>query len=205
MSILIFSFLGLALISGIEVAKRSFSLSTDITRRLAHIGAACIGVLTPLFVSREAIIVVNLLFAAFIFLCRRHKYFSSIHQVKRRTYGDIFLPLGIALAALLFLPNNMVIFQYGVAVMGLADAVAGLVGERYGRHKLTLFRVTKSVEGSAAFLLVSMILTFVFFPHIGIGLICIPLLLTAVECGLIYGLDNLALPTVAGCAVLLFV
>lgn len=183
-----------ALILGTEVMKRKFSIPTALTRRLIHLGTAIVAGISPLFVTQEEIIFVSIIFAAVLLVGRRYDIFSAIHSVERNTFGEVFLPLGVALSALLFLPHSMGAFQFGVFVMGISDALAGLAGEKFGRHHIKFLSNKKSFEGSLVFFLSSLILTFLFIPVLDYNLFLIPLLLTFIEFCLVYGLDNLVLP-----------
>lgn len=197
MNLIIFLFLSLGLILGVEIIKRHFLLSTNITRRITHVGAALIAATSPFFLGKNIIVLFCLLFAGILFFGRRSSFFSSIHNVKRNTLGEVFLPLGEALPAIVFLPQGIREFQFGVLVMGISDALAGFIGERFGNHHVTILGNRKSIEGSFAFFISTLFLTFIFLPVFGYQLILVPLLLTLVELVLGYGLDNLALPIVA--------
>lgn len=194
MNLAIFLFLSFALLGGIEVTKRQFKLSADITRKAIHVGAAFIAAVAPLFLSPIVIITSCLFFASLLFVGRSSNLFSSIHDVKRKTYGAVFLPLGEALSAVAFLPEGIREFQFGVLVMGISDPLASLVGERFGNHPITVLGNKKSIEGSLAFFLSAVVITFIFSPVFGLPLIFIPVALTFVELILGYGFDNLALP-----------
>jgi phytol kinase len=198
MTLAIFLLLPSVLIVGVELSKRAFSLSTNLTRKIAHIGGSLIACATPIFLSKEIIVSLCLLFAILIFLSRSTKYLSSIHAVDRKTYGDVFLPLGEALAAMVFLPHNVAAFQFGVLVMGISDAMAGIVGERYGTHPLHFFRSNKTLEGAATFFVCTLFISLFFSSRLSGLLFPVALLLTLLELGLIYGLDNLVLPISAG-------
>ena len=56
----------------------------------------------------------------------------------------------------------------------------------------------KSIEGSIAFFVCSLILALVFFPFVGYQILVIPIILTMTEFGLVHGFDNLILPIIAG-------
>jgi len=183
-----------AFILGTEVMKRKFSIPTVLTRRLIHIGTAIVAGISPLFVTQEEIIFVSIIFAVVLLVGRRYGIFSAIHSVERDTFGEVFLPLGVAFSALLFLPHSMGAFQFGVFVMGISDALAGLAGERFGRHHIKFLNNRKSLEGSLVFFLSSLILTFLFVQGFDYRILVIPLILTGVEFFLEYGLDNLILP-----------
>lgn len=198
MSIALFIIISSILLATVEVLKRKSFISNDLSRRLAHIGAGAINIVAPLFVSHVAIIIVNIVFAGLLLAGRNTDYFSSIQTTNRKTYGDVYFPLGIIAAAVILLPENVAAFQYGVAVMGFADALAGFVGERWGRKFMSIFYNSKTVMGSFVFYISSLLITFVFVPQLLPVVFIIPVILTAVEFALTYGLDNLVLPVVAG-------
>lgn len=197
MNLIIFLFISTTFLLTVEITKRKLSLSPSITRRVSHIGAALIATVSPLFISKNLIVIACLGFAVVMFLSRRTSFFSSIHPIKRKTFGEVFLPLGEAFSAAIFLPHAVSAFQYGVLVMGLSDAFAGFVGEKYGRHQINIFNNKKSLEGSLVFLLATILLTFLFIPNLGPHLILIPLILTFAELLLGFGMDNLVIPILA--------
>lgn len=184
------------LIVGNEFVKRKFSMPVYITRKIAHFGGAFIAFLAPLFLSQKEIIILSTIFILVLFFTRRTKLFSSIQAVDRNTFGEVFLPMGIALCALFFLPADVKSFQFGILIMGISDGLAGLIGEGFGMHYFKLFTSRKSIEGTCIFFLTSLILTFLFASEIDYRILTIPLFLTAVEFFLEYGLDNLVLPIV---------
>jgi len=185
------------LIVGIEYLKRTLSLPVLLTRKAAHMGGALIAFLSPLFLNQKEIIIISILFAVALYFTRRTSFFSSIHAVNRTTLGEVFLPLGVLLCALFFLPEETSAFQFGVLVMGISDGLAGLIGERFGTHRIQLFNSKKTIEGTGVFFITCLILTFFFIPGIDYRLLMIPLILTTMEFFLEYGLDNLMLPIAA--------
>ncbi|MSU54486.1 MAG: hypothetical protein EXS48_01420 [Candidatus Staskawiczbacteria bacterium] len=201
LNLIIFILASSFLIIGNEFIKRRFSLPVYITRKMAHFGGAFIAFLSPLFLSQKEIILISIIFAIVLFLTRRTKLFSSIHAVNRDTLGEVFLPIGVLLCALFFLPQDIKSFQFGILIMGLSDGLAGLVGEGFGKHYFKLFNSRKSVEGTSVFLLSSLLLTFIFFPHFDYRILVISIVLTLVEFFLEFGLDNLILPILGACLI----
>lgn len=198
MNILLFVSGAFVLLAGIEWLKRVCTLPTSFLRRLAHIGAGVLNIIAPLFVEPAAIIGVNVVFALLLVVGRRHHLLSGIQNVERHTYGEIFFPLGIAVAALSMLPGHQLAFQYGVAIMGISDAVAGFVGEQWGGRVLSFVSGQKTILGSVSFFLSSVLIGVVCLPINGIGFWVLPLVLTMAEACLVFGLDNLVLPILAG-------
>ena len=82
--------------------------------------------------------------------------------------------------------------------MGISDAVAGVVGEKIGKHSVRIFNNTKSLEGSAVFFVTSLAITVFFVVAPAHQILFIVAVLTAAELLLVYGLDNLMLPILGG-------
>jgi dolichol kinase len=82
--------------------------------------------------------------------------------------------------------------------MGISDALAGLVGERWGRKAVSIFNNQKTLLGAVVFYVSSLVITFILVPQFLLIVFILPLILTIVEFFLVFGLDNLVLPIVAG-------
>lgn len=197
MKLIIFLVISTVFLLSVEIVKRKFSISSSTTRRISHVGAASIAAVSPLFIDKYLIILVCLGFAVSMFISRKLSLFSSIHLVNRKTLGEVFLPLGEAISAVIFLPHAIMSFQYGILVMGFSDAIAGYVGEKFGKHPLVFFNNRKSIEGSLTFFFVTLIITTIFNPSLGLHLIIVPITLTIMEFFLGYGSDNLIIPAVS--------
>ncbi|PIP04187.1 MAG: hypothetical protein COW61_03120 [Candidatus Yonathbacteria bacterium CG17_big_fil_post_rev_8_21_14_2_50_46_19] len=202
MKIALFIVISFSLLTIAEALKRKSVVSNDLSRRLAHMGAGAINIAAPLFVSHVAIIIVNIIFAGLLLAGRNTGYLSSIQTTNRKTYGDVYFPLGIIATAVILLPDNVTAFRYGVAIMGFSDALAGYVGERWGRKAIPIFNNPKTLTGAIVFYISSLIITLVFAPQLSLLVFVLPLMLTIIEFIFVYGLDNLILPIVSG---LLFV
>lgn len=194
MNILLIILLSIFFLITVERVKRQKNFTPQNTRRFAHIGATVIAACSAFIVPKNIIVISCIGFALAMLYSHKKKLLSSVHDVNRKTYGEIFLPLGEAITALLFLPHSIPAFQFGVLVLGFSDASASFIGEKYGHHPFTLFNNKKSIEGSAAFFIVTLLITLFFLPTVGLHLLFIPLLLTLVEAMLSFGLDNLIIP-----------
>lgn len=204
MNVTLFIIVSVTLLSIVEILQRQSKISNNLSRRLAHIGAGAINIVAPFFVSHVAIIMVNAAFAGLLLVARNTDYFSSIQTTARRTYGDVYFPLGIIAAAVVLLPDHMTAFQYGVAIMGISDALAGFVGERWGQYKVFIFNNSKTLTGAGVFYVSSLIITLFFVPELVPLVFALPFILTATEFVLVCGLDNLILPVVSGLLFLTF-
>lgn len=188
----------------VEYAKRVFKLPTELTRKTAHVGAGLVAVVAPSFLTPLEIVHIALFFALLLLFVRRKDILTSIHRIGRTSYGDIFFPFGIALAALLFLPQGLLAYQFGVLVATCADTLASLIGSKFPVKVFTLFGYKKSLFGSCVFFVVTLLFSALLLPfslgeHVGLAFT-----LTCVEFFGGYGYDNLLLPTVGASLVVLF-
>ncbi len=198
MNVALFILLPTVLLVCVELLKRVYGISSDVLRKVAHVGAGAINIAAPLYISVDTLILLNILFLTLLLLGRNIGYCTAIQSVKRPTFGDVYFPLGIITAAIVLLPEQQTAFQYGVAIMGFSDAFAGLVGERWGRRPITILRNQKTLIGAAAFFVTSVGITLAFIPQLLVTVVLIASILTAIEFVLVYGLDNLVLPVAAG-------
>ena len=192
-----------ALCALVEVLARRIRLSPELVRKLAHMSSAVLAAFLPLVVSFAEIAVLGIAFAAVMAASLRFGVFNAIHGVSRRTYGEVFFPLGIAALAVVC-PSELP-FAYGVLVLGLGDGLAALVGGRFGRRVVPLVQTRKTLWGSGAFLAVCFALGVLILAPTGVSLsyalvaaAAMAVALTPIELFLTYGLDNLLLPTLAG-------
>lgn len=118
--------------------------------------------------------------------------------------GAILFPFSLFICAALYWPLDPLIFQGAALVLGLADGLAGLVGQRFGRRSYYLTG-HKTIEGSLTFFGVTIIILIaltwplgppdqLFWPVIFFS----SLLLTLSEALFSRGWDNLSTPLAAG-------
>jgi len=139
-----------------EIARRLAGWETEHTRKLAHVGSGLVAAVFPwLFSSALSVGLLTAGFAAFMVVTARQGLLPSVHAVARRSSGGAFFPCGVALA---FLASaRPAPFVAGVLVLAVGDAAAALVGRRYGRHAHRFGGAVRSVEGSAALFLTTVV------------------------------------------------
>ncbi|MBI4346150.1 MAG: hypothetical protein HY553_04805 [Elusimicrobia bacterium] len=124
------------------------------------------------------------------------------------SWGDIFLP--VAIAATFFLAQgDWILFSVPVLILALADPVAAVVGNRFGKLRYPTLEGTKSFEGSGAFFAVAFCSAFAMLaafsetslPVAASISAALGLAATLVECVTWRGIDNLTVP-IASCLVL---
>lgn len=78
-----------------------------------------------------------------------------VDGVARTTLGEIYFPVAVAIVFWLSFGKSPLLFCIPILVLTLADATGALVGLRYGHTRFA--GVSKSVEGSVAFVVVAFI------------------------------------------------
>lgn len=148
------------LIVTIRLAQRRFGLSAEASRKLFHVSGGLSTLAFPwLFhavwpVLALAPITVGALLALKYVRSLRGELGAVLYDIERRSWGEVYMPLGITLVWLLS-GGDPLLFCPPVLMLALADPAAALVGVRLGRHRYVTVEGEKSVEGSLAFCVVA--------------------------------------------------
>ncbi len=191
----------LVLFVATEVVSRKLKIKPENSRKVTHVVAGAVASTLPFFIGFNETAILTALFIPVMLESKQKNIFSSIHKVPRKTFGEVYFPLGILLTALFF--HNKWEYLYGVLVMSLSDALASLLGQKYGKARFRTLNSHKTYVGSLVFFVTTLIIgisvTPVLFNSaiivIGVSLVS-ALVLTLVESQSIDGLDNLLLPPI---------
>lgn len=183
-------------------------------RKLVHVlhgvGLAALAFVVPLqfIFGVEVVFLVSMVIARYL---AEHftrvpwiKYMNRMYSVGRLSFGEFFFPISAML--LVFIAESKWEFAAAILILGIADAVAALVGKKYGKHNgYLVFGQKKSIAGSAAFFVTAFLIVWGFVLlhgaalggiSIGLVLLTVVLVTTAENLG-VYGSDNLLIPIVA--------
>ncbi len=194
---------GLCLLAFLEWQHKQGKISAEVARKIVHITVALVLATWPFFVSWNTILIVEIIYLIAAALVRHYMPLDSQHKVGRLSWGEFFFSFGVILSILL--GASRWIFIMAILHLGLADAVAALVGVKFGKNNsYKLLGQKKSIVGTASFFVVSCLLValcFVFVPGYVTGATMLPLLLlpfltTAAENIGVYGTDNLLIPLI---------
>ncbi|MBS1965559.1 MAG: phosphatidate cytidylyltransferase [Chloroflexi bacterium SZAS-1] len=213
----------IGLIALAEVLRRTINLPQELTRKLVHVGAGMwvFGTLALFDHWQWGV----LPFATFIvgnYLFYRYRVFSSMDSANG-TPGTVYFALAITvLFGLLWRPQGPIdrapVAVAGTMALTWGDALAALVGQRYGWHRYRFGRSTRSWEGSITLFIaaaIAILLTLVWLPGSalsplsvapGNALALAAALVAALAAALAeavspHGTDNLSVPFVATLAV----
>jgi phytol kinase len=176
-----------------ELAARRWSLRPESARKLAHVSCGVLAAALPVALDFSAIAVLAGAFVPFMLVSRRVGLFPIVHGGERTTHGEIYFPLGVLLTAVA-VPERAP-YVFGVLVLALADAAAGLLGERFGRRSYRLLGAHKTYVGSACFFVTTAALAVALDPSFAAPAIAAAL---TIEEGLLGGgADNVVLPVSA--------
>lgn len=172
-------------------------------RKILHLGVGNILFILPLFDSRFAM--AGLAAAPFIlitFLISPYSPFKTVSKTSSKGHrlGLVYYAISWTIIALLFF-DNPVIIAVGIAAMSFGDGFASLVGVKYGKRNYNVSGDKKSIEGSTAmfiFTVLTITISLVYYGELNFTkLTIIPivgLIATVVEGTAPKGLDNLAVP-----------
>jgi dolichol kinase len=176
--------------SAVEAATRRLRVGREASRKFVHLTSGLAAAAMPLVLTFREIAVLGLLFTAAMAASRRLAILRSIHEVERATWGEVWLPLGVAVAAIV--APDPARFACAVAMIAVSDVAACVVGRRFGGRRLPGTR--KTYAGSAAFLGTALLTGFVLLPAAPGDVLAAAAIATAVEAAASRGLDNLAVP-----------
>lgn len=181
--------------------------SAELQRKLVHICTGMFAMVLPLIFRQDwpIYLLLGLTFVAMIAM-RLPRFGKSgisatLHNVERRSYGDFFLATSVGLVLLLS-EREMLLYILPLAVLTLSDAAAALAGSTYGRRFFIVEDGQKSVEGSAVFFLVTLLIAMICLlllsdiprPNVIVIATLIAAFGTLVEADSWRGFDNLFLP-----------
>lgn len=202
----VFGVIGLA-----EIVRHAGKRSVDFTRKFIHIGVGMWVVGTVLlFETWYLAMIPPLSFVVINALSYLRGTIKAMEVSDRANLGTIYFPISFA-AMIYYFWDQPVLMVASLMPMTWGDAMAAIVGQRYGQYRYSVRGRTRSLEGSIAMLLWSWVSTW-------LALLVMPFLLgmpptnwllallhggavalacTAVEALSPWGLDNLTIPAAA--------
>ena len=183
----------------------------ELIRKIIHLATSALAFLyyyvdKPLMLGISLFLTAGFLFVDLLrmFSGQTEKYFHIIfsgllrpREMRNDLTGATYLFAGISLTVLLF-ERHIAIAS--ILVLTLSDMIAAIIGKRFGRNKIG----HKSVEGSIAFFISTVIIIwFVIKPDIFL-LLFISGLITFIEAVPFFINDNLTIPLLSGLLMTVF-
>jgi phytol kinase len=194
----------LALMALVRALAEMWHIGNELQRKMVHIGTGLYAIVLPwLFPDHWPVYALVVLTLAVMLVLRlpNSALGKTLHGVERTSYGDFLLAISVGLC-LFFSGGQLYLYVLPLAVLTLADAMAALAGSTYGTRFFPVEEGEKSVEGSAVFfgvtLLISVICLMLMTSLAPLNIIVLSLMVAAfgtlVEAASWRGFDNLFLP-----------
>jgi phytol kinase len=185
-----------------EGLRRRLRFDAGFTRKFIHIAVGMYSLLTiRLFSERIWAIIPPLAFVLINWLDWRYGVMQAMTSSSRSNLGTVYFPLAFAAIVWIFWDRPPLLVA-GLMPLTWGDALAAVVGGRYGRHTYRIFGSTRSVEGSLTAFAFSALATGLVLAGFGISGAVGVALATALGATLAeaispWGLDNLTIPAVS--------
>lgn len=140
--------------------QRRYAPPPELVRKLLHVLMGLVTVSFPwLFDSSAPVLILGVLAVLSLLGMRIVAKLKSgigavVHAVDRESLGEIYFPLAVVLLFVLT-KGDPVLFIIPILILTFADALAALIGMRYGQMRYTTGEGEKSAEGSIAFFFVA--------------------------------------------------
>jgi phytol kinase len=198
------------LVCGFGLLARRFAWEPEAARKASHVavGTACLA-LPWLFADVAPVLALAAVACAGLVALRslpwlRARFGRALHGIARVSYGEFAFVGGVALAFVLA-HGDKPAYVATILALSFGDAIAALVGRRFGCHPYAVGRATKSLEGSAAFFVVALAVCAVFPRAESVAAVAaFALATTLAEAFAGDGLDNATIPLAGLLALRLF-
>lgn len=181
-----------------EYLARVFPKYPEFTRKFVHITVGSFVAFWPLILTWNQIILMSLGFVLVVGISKYFNIFTSIHGIKRATWGEVYFGAVVGIIALV--TQDGWIYMAALLHMSLADGFAAVIGMRYGKkHHYTVLGSLKSVAGTATFFVISIGILVFFSYNDAYTAGYLPLLglaagATLLENAGMRGIDNITVP-----------
>ena len=143
------------LLMAAEAVKRGLGVPAEWTRKLVHVLGGVTGATFPwMFSTHWTVLGLGLVSFTMLALGKKLGWLGSVTGVERRSVGELYFPISLYLLFVVA-RHEPVFYLIALAVLVFSDTAAALLGAAYGQHPFTVASDRKSIEGSAAFMLVT--------------------------------------------------
>ena len=194
------AWLGLVFLAS-EILHR-FKQDPELVRKVVHIGTGHVLLIAWwLQIPTWLCVSAGVTFTAIALASHHTNILPMLNDVGRKTYGVFYYALSITILVGLLWDHHPQYAVIGVMVMSWGDGMAALVGKRFGKHTFIYMGNKRSLEGSLAMFVTSLIVMLGIFASchslsardvgVAIPVAAIAAMLEAFSPG---GTDNLSVP-----------
>ena len=181
------------------IYKKFTEDNKEALRKIIHIG---MGPLIPiaqyLQIDQKSALTFTAIIAILIFLNYSYKFFPSIEDVDRKSFGTLFYCISLFILIFFFWEKDPYALMAGFFIMTFGDGLAGLIGKNLKSKNWIFFKQKKSFFGTATMFLTSLLVVFslayIQKYNFNINLLMIAFIATTLEQFSVIGIDNLLVP-----------
>ena len=192
--------LGLVFLAS-EILRR-LKQDPELVRKVVHIGTGNVLLIAWwLHIPTWLCVTAGVTFSAIALASHHTNILPMLNDVGRKTYGVFYYALSITILVGLLWDHHPQYAVIGVMVMSWGDGMAALIGKRFGKHTFIYMGNKRSLEGSLAMFVTSLIVMLGIFASghslsahdigVAIPVAAIAAMLEAFSPG---GTDNLSVP-----------
>jgi len=140
-----------------EILHR-FNQDPELVRKVVHIGTGNVLLIAWwLHIPTWICISAGVIFSAIALASHNINILSMLNDVGRKTYGVFYYALSITILVTVLWEQYPQYAAIGVMVMSWGDGMAALIGKRFGKHTFIHLGNKRSLEGSFAMFVTSLI------------------------------------------------
>ena len=181
------------------VYKKFTEDNKEALRKIIHIG---MGPLIPiaqyLQIDQNSALTFTAIISILIFLNYSYKFFPSIEDVDRKSFGTLFYCISLFILIFFFWEKDPYALMAGFFIMTFGDGLAGLIGKNLKSKNWIFFKQKKSLFGTATMFLTSLLvvcsLAYIQKYNFNINLLMIAFIATTLEQFSVIGIDNFLVP-----------
>ena len=181
------------------IYKKFTEDNKEALRKIIHIG---MGPLIPiaqyLQIDQNSALTFTAIISILIFLNYSYKFFPSIEDVDRKSFGTLFYCISLFILIFFFWEKDPYALMAGFFIMTFGDGLAGLIGKNLKSKNWIVFKQKKSLFGTATMFLTSLIvvcsLAYIQKYNFNINLLMIAFIATTLEQFSVIGIDNFLVP-----------
>ena len=180
----------------IDILQKRVFTSKQWGRTATHIITGLIVATFPFYLNVNQIIGLSFIFTVILAISKA-KNILSLHNIVRKSYGEVLFPVSIGLVAIITLPAHSNAYYAAILSLALADAGANIFGSFLPIKRVTIARQSKSIGGFICFIILMMAILFALYGlnEVNFGIIlAIAIFIGFVELISVYGYDNLTVP-----------
>jgi len=197
--LIIYSIIYIGLFSLTEWLYHQQKITVEHTRKMVHVATGFIALSFPIFITALwQMLVLCGSFLLLMSLCEKTNWLKSITSVKRKSYGSWLFALIVFVCY--FIQQQLgspLYFYLPILILSICDPVAAIIGKRFNYQARSVFGQTKTIGGSIAFFVSSLIILCGFYFQYQNALLYLPLFalsVTLLEFFSTKGWDNLTIP-----------